>query len=282
LGGFLRKITFVSLVFTAVLFVSTAVLADDDPFFPARPGMVLITADFNARGALVGYTRLFVKDVRVAGDSLEVIYVTDSLNTKMRPKAPPSEFRMVVVNGDVILDYAEYVGRMFRREGWPEGAFDIRVPGDWPRIAWNRVPGERLEDYDLLMAIDLDIFKFVTATSGVDSAQLEAVGFMVGGRGHIINSEIVLRVRDNMCLAVEDVTTPAGTFRAYKTTQRIEIETTVVVPEGSPLDFSDFAGGSTVTMVEWIVRGIGTVKSITYDADGEIKSTQELHEKIIP
>jgi len=72
---------------------------------------------------------------------------------------------------------------------------------------------------------------------------------------------------DIICTGIETVTVPAGTFEAYKITQ---VTTTITTGWGkSPI----INTGAT-----WYVKGIGEVKSISYDARGRVESSSELHE----
>jgi hypothetical protein len=78
---------------------------------------------------------------------------------------------------------------------------------------------------------------------------------------------------DEKCLAIEKVTLPViGRFNAYKL-------------GGTRTMITNNAGVTTTeveTYVKWYVRGIGEVKSITYNVDGKVKSTIELIELVRP
>jgi len=74
-------------------------------------------------------------------------------------------------------------------------------------------------------------------------------------------------ITNQICTGIETVTVPAGTFEAYKITQTSTTKTT-----GWPSPTIINTGAA------WYVRGIGIVKSITYDARGRVESSSELHE----
>jgi len=70
-----------------------------------------------------------------------------------------------------------------------------------------------------------------------------------------------------VCTGIETVTVPAGTFEAYKVTQSSTTATT-----GWPTPQMAYTGAT------WYVRGVGVVKSVSYDDRGRIESSTELYE----
>ena len=66
---------------------------------------------------------------------------------------------------------------------------------------------------------------------------------------------LVVRVFDRKVEAIEDVTTPAGTFSCYKMSSTIETKTMFTVVAKS---------------TDWIVRKVGTVRSETIDKNGNL------------
>lgn len=70
------------------------------------------------------------------------------------------------------------------------------------------------------------------------------------------------RIINRKVEARENVTTPAGTFDCYKISQEIQNKMGFVTVK--------------LKSVSWLTKGIGAVKSISYDADGEVLSTSEL------
>jgi hypothetical protein len=69
---------------------------------------------------------------------------------------------------------------------------------------------------------------------------------------------------DGECLAIEDVTVPAGTFKSHKITQTVS--TTVMKMNTSAKTLS------------WYSPGIGTVKTETYDSKNKLTGSTELVE----
>ncbi|MDR0232132.1 MAG: hypothetical protein LBI82_08450 [Dysgonamonadaceae bacterium] len=67
---------------------------------------------------------------------------------------------------------------------------------------------------------------------------------------------------EGKCLAIEDVKVDAGTFRCYKVSQKSNASVMGMKTE--------------TTTLTWYAKGVGVVKSETYDKAGKLMSTQEL------
>jgi hypothetical protein len=67
---------------------------------------------------------------------------------------------------------------------------------------------------------------------------------------------MVVKIYDRKVLAIEDMTTPAGTFSCYKMSQTIETKTMFTVVAKS---------------TDWIAKKVGTVRSETYDKNGNLQ-----------
>lgn len=67
---------------------------------------------------------------------------------------------------------------------------------------------------------------------------------------------------EGKCLAIEDVTVEAGTFQCYKISQLINV--------------TAMGSKNENTTLTWYAKGVGAVKTETYDKKGKLQSTQEL------
>ena len=68
---------------------------------------------------------------------------------------------------------------------------------------------------------------------------------------------------EGKCLAIEDVTVEAGTFQCYKISQLINV--------------TAMGSKNENTTLTWYAKGVGAVKTETYDKKGKLQSTQELN-----
>ena len=67
---------------------------------------------------------------------------------------------------------------------------------------------------------------------------------------------------ETKCIAIEDVTVEAGTFTCYKITQKVNATVMGIRNES--------------TTLTWYAKGVGTVKTESYDQKGNLQSIQEL------
>jgi hypothetical protein len=113
----------------------------------------------------------------------------------------------------------------------------MEITGVPMELPGNLQAGQKIKDSNVTASIDMGIMKMDT----------------------------VIKMTDGQCLAVEDVTVPAGTFKCHKITQTV---TTTVL------------GKNVVTRnVSWYAPGIGTVKTEDYDKADKLASSQVLFEK---
>jgi len=121
------------------------------------------------------------------------------------------------------------------------GGKDIKITGTQMIMPSKLGPGDKIPDSNVSMTLSMLVGK-VTADVSVTGQK---------------------------CTAVETVTVPAGTFECHK----IERKSVTV---------ADMVGK--ITMVDnskvWYARGIGVVKSQSYDENGKLKASSELHELV--
>lgn len=216
-----------------------------EAFFASQPGMVLTTAnlDPNSKGKkgkkankVESYTRLTVKDVEGSDGNMTVMYTVEGLDAKKQSYHTDGsqlpEYKLEIVDGYVEMDMRRFVGGS-------EGGAVTLTGDDRVRVPMTMSAGERFKDVKMTMTIDMGSFKTVTD---------------IMSTGH-------------MCVAVESITTPAGTFEAYKTTQMVETVTKIGITI------------RTVSTTEtWHVRGIGPVQTFSYNRKGKLTGWTQLHE----
>jgi len=229
----MKKITLLLLTFL----VTVTFAFSSEVFFPTSVGTVMLTANKNSNGRVEGYTRIAVKDVRVSGNDMTVVYGAQILDRNQRPinNRPEREYSVNISNGVL----------MFRLEGTMEAYFTSRrmnytmTAGSLP-IPSTLSPGSRIAD--TWMKIDVSVPVIGTVTANV-------------------------AITNIVCAGIETVTVPAGTFEAYKVTQ---ITTTKTTGWNVPTVVN--------TGVTWYVKGLGSVKFVSYDDKGKVESSTELLE----
>jgi hypothetical protein len=219
------------LILTTLILVIGAGLFAQNAFFAVKKGMVLTYAENDAKGKTKSHSVLTIKDVKGSGRNMTITYGVEILDKDRKPpKNSPGEmtYEVVIKDGVVIMDINQYVPA--------ESGLNIEVLGDPPEIPGNLQPGQKIKDSEITVIIDIGFMKITT----------------------------VSKYTDQECLAIEDITVPAGTFKCHKITQ------TMTITSGKK---------SQVTRtVSWHAPNIGEIKTETYDAKNKLTGSKVLVE----
>ncbi|MCL2186714.1 MAG: hypothetical protein FWB86_12815 [Treponema sp.] len=229
----MKKITFFFLI---LIFVIYSVFSDEF-FFPTAVGIIKDTANLNSNGRIEGYERMTVIDVRESGGEITVVYTIQLLDRNGRPirNSSEREYSLIISNGVLIYPVSNIMDPFFAAKNlnYTMTAGNFLIPS-------TLALGNKIEDTWMKLVVSVPLIGSVTAD---------------------------VTMTDMVCISVENVTVPAGTFMAYKITQTTTTKTT---GWGRPLIVN--------TGETWYVKGIGVVKNITYDSRGRAESSSELHE----
>ena len=167
----------------------------DEPFFASRAGMVLTTANLNARGRIEGFTRMTIKDVKGSGENLTIVYTMQMLDRNHRAtgRAGIREYSVTITGGTLEFQLGNMMDIFFasRDMNYELRAGNFRIPS-------NMTTGSSIEDSRMNMTVTVPIIGVVTANT------------------------VMTNIR---CVGIETVTVPAGTFEAYKVTMTSTTET---------------------------------------------------------
>jgi len=219
-----------SFLLAALIVTISAGAYAQNTFFPTKAGMVLTYVQKDAKGKAVSYSVLTIKNVEGSGDNMTISYVGQVLdkNRKQVSDTPLEIPYTVTISNGVV----EWDMKSFAAPG-TEGL--IEIEGDKLKIPNSLSPGDKLDDAKFTMTVNM---------------------------GFKIRTEVSLT--DQECLAIEDVTVPAGTFKCHKVTQ-----TSVATVMRKT---------STTKTITWYAPNVGTVKSEVYDSKNKLQSGQELVE----
>jgi len=212
-----------------------AELYAQNTFFAVKKGMVLTYGDLDAQGKTKGYSVMTIKDVKGSGRNMTITYGLEALDNNRRPpRNSPGEqtFTVEVKNDVVFFDMNQFIPAEMRQQG-----MKVEVSGIPMELPNNLQAGQGLKDSNINMTMDLGIMK----------------------------TTAVVKMTDGRCLAIEDITVPAGKFKCHKITQTV---TTTAM------------GINSVTRtVSWYAPGIGTVKQEIYDDKDKLSSSTVMVEK---
>ena len=215
-------------LFIMLAIVAVTGISAQDIFFGNKEGMKLIYANLNNKGKVDSYSLQVITKVEGSGNNMTISYEGQALdkNKKQVGKEPIIvPYTLTVVNGVLEWDMKSFAA--------PGTESFITFEGDKLRLPSNLSPGDKLDDVKFTLTVNMGIR---------------------------IRTEITLSEQE--CLAIEDVTVPAGTYKCYKVTQTssaLVMRRTVVT--------------KTIT---WYALNTGTIKSETYNEKGQLQSSVAL------
>jgi hypothetical protein len=221
------------LLITALVVTMAAGVYAQSTFFPTKAGTVMTYVQKDAKGKVDSYSRSTIKKIEGSGKNITILYVVESLDKNRKSSNPPNEMscKVIVKNNVMTLD----MNQMFAGQSKDQN-IQMEVTGIPMELPSNMNPGQSLKDAEMTMTIDMVFTKMQT----------------------------VIKMTDGKCLAIEDVTVPAGTFKCHKITQTVT--TTVMKTK------------TVATTISWYATGIGAVKTETYDAKKKLLGSTELVE----
>jgi len=220
-----------------LLLAVTAGVFSNEVFFPTNAGSTQLTANLNPNGRVEGYSLMTVKEVKGADDNMTVVYTIQVLDRNRKPvdKAGIREYSVNISSGVVEIELKNTMDSFFAARG-----MNYSITGDKLFIPSNITTGSRLNDSWMKMTVKVPVIGEVIAD---------------------------VSMTDAVCVGVETITVPAGTFEAYKITQT---STTITKGWINPKVINRGTA--------WYVKGIGMVKSVSYDEKGKLESATELYE----
>jgi len=216
------------------LLLANGIVRAQNTFFPTKAGTVLLYVNNDAKGKAQNYSRQTIKSVEGSGSNMTISYILEALDKNRKPLTdPPMEIPCTVIIKDdvVILDMNQmFAGQMKDQQ------VKMEVTGVPMELPGNLQPGQTIKDADMTLTLDLGIMKMKTT----------------------------MQMTDGKCLAIEDVTVPAGTFKCHKVTQTV---TTTVMRKTVKS-----------TTVSWFAPGVGTIKTETFNDKNKLDGSMELVE----
>lgn len=219
------------LLITVVLFSGMLAKAQDI-FFPTKEGTVLEYKLYDKKEKESGTMRYTIKDIKRAGEDMEITYQIESMDSKDKPLF--KEEITIHKKGDKLyVDMSKFLNKAALQQGG-EMPRNIEITGNDMVIPSNLKIGDVLPDSNVKMALKM--------------------GF--------INIKMEANVTDRVVEAFENIAVKAGNFDAYKLSSNVS---------------ANVMGMNTNSKsTEWLAKGIGMVKSETYDKNGDISSYTEL------
>ena len=194
------------------------------PYYPVKEGIVREMASYDKKDKLTGTTIQTVKEIKTTGNITEWTIGTVSKDDKGK-ELSAGDLHMTCEAGIFKMDMRNFVDdetlKAYEDMEVTMDATDLDFPGDLS-------VGQTLKDGSITIKISSQGMSMMT---------------------------MVVKIYDRKVEAIEDITTPAGTFSCYKMTSTIESKTMFTI---------------IAKTTDWMAKNVGSVRSETYDKDGKL------------
>jgi hypothetical protein len=218
--------TLIRIAATLFMFISAFQLLAQEcqPYFMINEGAVRETASYDKKDKLTGTTVQTVKEIKTEGNKIEWTIGTVSKDAKGK-ETSSGDLSMSCEDGIFKMDMKNFLDeatlKSFEGMEITMDATDL----DYPAVL---APGQTLADGNVTVKV---------TSQGVPVMTM------------------VVKIYDRKVVAIEDMTTPAGTFSCYKMTSTIETKTMFTVIAKS---------------TDWVAVKVGSVRSESFDKNGNL------------
>lgn len=221
----------ISLVLIVLGITQIAIGQDCTVYFPMEEGTTFEMTSYNKKGKEESRGVTTITERTVSGEDLSIMAKTKIYSDKKNEDPISMDYEAKCEDGVFKLN-------MFSGFSTEQaGSGMIEVDGDFLDIPANPRAGQKLDDKTIILKI----------------APNEDTGeSLINMKYHIVDREVE---------AIEDVTTPAGTFNCIKLSYTMNFK---------------FIFSQTFKIKEWYAEGVGLVRSETYNKKDKLDSYQEL------
>ncbi len=221
-----------NLLFVFLLLITTGILAQDcDLYFPLVENKGVQYQNFNRRDRLESTQDVMVKKVIIHSDHTEAILNTKYYDNRDRFQHE-AEFTVRCKGNELMLDVQSLIDPAML-EGFQD--MEIKISSIDIIIPDNLKVGDRLPDAGMTMSVS-------------------AAGMKI--------TEIEINITDRKVEAIENITTPAGTFESFKITY-------VTNTQSRTMGITNRLNSKSV---EYYAPGVGNVRTEIYDQRDRLES----------
>lgn len=203
-----------------------------ESIFPVEKGTFMEMKSYDAKGKLTGTNRQTITDVSRSGDALLIKVQSEELDKKDKVVGT-SELEMRCEKGVFYMDM-----KNFMSQASMEGMKDMEMSFDGTNLEFpaNIKPGDELKDANMTINFSSSAMTMMNMTVSITNRKVEAI---------------------------ENITTPAGTFECYKISYDMETKT-IIRTSGKA--------------IQWYADNVGAVRTESYSKNGKLIGYTELTE----
>lgn len=218
----------IALLFLPLWFVTSAYSQNCDSFFATEKGVFMEMKSYNEKGKLTGTTRQTITDVKNTPNGVVISVNSEQLDSKDKSLGK-SDLEMRCENGVFYMDMKNFMNQSAMGDPNAEmkvDAQDLAFPG-------KMNVGETLPDGNITMSL----------SAGP------------------IPMNMSIRIFNRKVVAIENITTPAGSFECYKMTYDMESKIGIKM---------------TNSVTQWYAKNTGAVRTETFDKNAKLMGYSEL------
>ena len=206
-------------------FLFTGISAQDCPlYYPDMVNAQLEYKQYDKKGGLTGSSIQKITDIKKTASSTEVQIAAESFDAKGK-SVGSMQLSARCEGGVYYIDMKNLIGQQ-SMESYKD--MEMTIEGGNLEIPSSMKPGDLLKSGDMKMAFSSGGMTIMNMTINISNRKVEAV---------------------------ENLTTPAGTFECNKISYDVATKMMVNVKTRG---------------IEWYAKGVGMVKSETYSTDGKL------------
>ena len=216
------------LVFSFIAFLFSGVVSAQDckAYYPLKEGSVREMKSYDKKDKFTGSVRQKVTSVETLPNGLNIIVDSEFFDDKGE-MVSVNDMKMSCVDGVFTIDMQNYLNQASLA-----GLKDLEIKID---------------------AVEMEFPRDLAVGQQLKDASINMVATNMG----ITMMKMTVNIKDRNVEAIENVTTPAGSFSCYKISYTSEVQT---------------FGKYTVQGIDWYAEDVGAVRSESYDKNGKLDS----------
>lgn len=222
----------VTLLLVTLLFGMAGIAQNCENVFSTNEGTFIEMKSYSAKGKLTGTTRQTITDVEKTGKGVNIKVKTEALDAKGESQGIMN-LEMRCENGVFYMDMKNFMNQS-QMEGLEDGK--VKIDGIDLEFPEKLSPGQTLKDGTMTMSFE---------------------------GGGVMAMNMTVRIFNRKVDAIENITTPAGTFEAYKISYDIETKMGLKM---------------TNKATQWYAKNVGAVRTETFDKNGKLIGYSEITE----
>ena len=221
-------------ILSLTLFATGSFAQCNNAFYSLEEGSEFEMTTYNKKDKLQSRIVNAVSEVEETGNAYEATFHS-TIYDKKDEMVSDGEFVVICEDGNISVDMQRLTSSMAQLTAYNEMEVESEV--SFLEIPSSLEVGQSLPDGHTTIKVKM-------------------------GEGNMAMTTMMIDVVNRKVEAKENLTTPAGTFECYKITYDTDLNTKMM----------GFSNKTSFSSAEWVARGVGVVKTESYDKKGRLNS----------